>query len=189
MLIDFRRNVKTPDPVIIDGAEVERTCIYTYLGTRLDNKLRFCENVDFIIKKANSRMYCLRKLRSFDVNSNLLSIFYNASVLSILSFGIVCWGGGISVHEKGRLEKIVKKASRIIGENQLSIQNLYDRRLTDKVRQILSDTTHPLYNYFENERIDRSGRLRTPRTNTNRYKTSFIPRAISVYNSEFYQRN
>ena len=92
MIIDFRRNAKKPDPVMIDGAAVERTCVYTYLGTRLDNKLRFFDNVDFIIKKANSRMYCLSKLRSFDVNPKVLSMFYSASVLSILSFGIVCWG-------------------------------------------------------------------------------------------------
>ena len=116
-------------------------------------------------------------------------MFYSASILSILSFGIVCWGGEISGHDKSRLEKIVKKAGRIIGETQLSIEELYDRRLSDKLRHILSDTTHPLYNDFDNNRIDRSGRLRVPRTNTKRYKMSFLPRATYIFNSKFYHRN
>ena len=53
-------------------------------------------------------MYCMRKLRSFGVNSDMIVTFYNAES-SIIIFGSVCWGGNISKLDRGRLEKIVKK--------------------------------------------------------------------------------
>ena len=53
------------------------------------------------------------KLRSFGVSASLLAIFYNAVVCSALKFGVVCWGGNISKHEWGRLEKIVKNKAPI----------------------------------------------------------------------------
>ena len=61
-----------------------------------------------------TRMYCLRKLRSFGVNSDMLVTFYNAVICSIIVYGSVCWGGNISKFDRGRLEKIVKKAGHVV---------------------------------------------------------------------------
>ena len=61
------------------------------------------------------RMYCLRKLRSFGVNSGILVTFYNAVVCSIIVYGSVRWDGNISKFDRGRLEKIVKKAGQVVG--------------------------------------------------------------------------
>ena len=74
-----------------------------------DSKLNWKENINTVLKKMNSRMYCMRKLRSFGVNSDMLVTFYNAVICSIIMFGSVCWGGNISKLDRGRLEKIVKK--------------------------------------------------------------------------------
>ena len=68
-----------------------------------------------MLKKVNTRMYCLRKLRSFGVNSGMLVTFYNAVICSIIVHGCFCWGGNISKFDRGRLEKIVKKAGHIAG--------------------------------------------------------------------------
>ena len=35
-------------------------------------------------------------------------------------FGSVCWGGNISKLDRGRLEKIVKKAGHVVGDNFLT---------------------------------------------------------------------
>ena len=58
----------------------------------------------------------MRKLRSFGVNSDMLVTFYNAVMCSIVMFGSVCWGGNISKLDRGRLEKIVKKAGHFVGK-------------------------------------------------------------------------
>ena len=34
---------------------------------------------------------------------------------TLVMLGSVCWGGNISKHNRGRLEKIVKQASQIVG--------------------------------------------------------------------------
>ena len=67
-----------------------------------------------MLKKLNTRMYCLRKLRSFGVNSVMLVTFDNAVICSIIVYGSVCWGGNISKFDRGRLEKIVKKAGHVV---------------------------------------------------------------------------
>ena len=84
---------------MVIGMEVERVTEYEYLGTVLDSKLNFnANNSDFInkIKKCQSRLYCLRKLQSFHVNTDILCIFYHCFLLleSVLTFkkkSFVCW--------------------------------------------------------------------------------------------------
>ena len=95
---------------------VERVDTYKYLGVVFDRKLNWKENINSVLKKVNSRMYCTRKLRSFGVNSDMLVTFYNAVICSIIMFGSVCWGGNISKLDRGRLDKIVKKAGQVVGK-------------------------------------------------------------------------
>ena len=49
--------------------------------------------------------------------------------------------------------------------------------------QILNDPTHPVRHYFDS--YNRSGRFLLPRTNTNRYKASFLPSVLSVFNENY----
>ena len=66
MIYDFRRaNRKEPEKIVINGLEIERVIEYKYLGEIFDNDLYFSKNEKETIKKANSRLYCLYKLRSF----------------------------------------------------------------------------------------------------------------------------
>ena len=77
-------------------------------------------------------MYCLRKLRSFGVNSDMLVTFYNAVICSRIMFGSVFWGGNISKFDRGRLKNIVKKAGRIVGKPLDSFKTLCEKRLLKK---------------------------------------------------------
>ena len=90
MCIDFRKNQRCPKPVYIKGEATERVDTYKYLGVVFDSKLNWKENINSVLKKVNSRMYCMRKLRSFGVNSDMLVTFYNAVICSIIMFGSVC---------------------------------------------------------------------------------------------------
>ncbi len=130
-------------------------------------------------------MYCMRKLRSFGVNSDMLVTFYNAVICSIIMFDSVCWGGNISKLDRGRLEKIVKKAGHIVGKPLDSLRLYTKRDCTQKLMQILNDPTHPIRHYLDSRRSNMSGRFLLPRTNTNRYKVSFLPSALSVFNENY----
>ena len=73
MIIDFRKNINNPkNPVIIKGKAVDIVGTFKYLGIILDNTISWVQNTDNIVKKTKQRLYCLRKLRSFDVNKILL---------------------------------------------------------------------------------------------------------------------
>ena len=127
----------------------------------------------------------MRKLRSFGVNSDMLVTFYNAVICSIVIFGSVCWGGNISKLDRGRLEKIVTKVGHGVGKSLDSFKILHEKRLYRKLMQILNDPTHPMRHYFDSRRINRSGRFLLARTNTNCYKASFLPSALSVFNDNY----
>ena len=51
MVIDFRKSGgKIPD-LTISGEVVERVENYKYLGTVIDNKMKFDDNTDYVYKK------------------------------------------------------------------------------------------------------------------------------------------
>src|SRR4029434_331089 len=70
-------------PVSIGGVSVEVVKTYKYLGVHLDSKLDWSANIDAIYKKGQSRLYFLRRLRSFNVCNKLLRMFYQSVVASV----------------------------------------------------------------------------------------------------------
>ena len=87
MNIDFRKNPVDPAPIIIENEEVEKVDVFRYLGSFIDNKLNWSENTKQFLSKLNSRLYCLRKLGSFNVNTDILQIFYSATISGVLTSG------------------------------------------------------------------------------------------------------
>ena len=74
---------------------------HEYLSEVFDNKLSWNKNTSHIIKKANRRLFCLRKLRSFSVRTSLPVTLCNAVVCSVLSFGKSFVGEGQPPNSKG----------------------------------------------------------------------------------------
>ena len=77
-------------------------------------------------------------------------------ICSIIMYGSVCYGGDISKFDRGRLEKIVKKAGHVVGMPLDSFKTLYEKRQLKKLTQILNDPTHPMRHYFDSRRSNRS---------------------------------
>ena len=126
MVIDFRKQTKAPDLIVIKENDLERVEIFKYLGVVLDNKLTWKQNTDSIVKKTKPRLYCLRKLRTFNVHNTLLQLFYTSIISSTLTFGLTCWGGNLLKHDKGKLNRIIKTASVVIGKEQEDIGIIYE---------------------------------------------------------------
>ena len=75
---------------------------YRYLGVHLKNRLDWTTNTNAVYKKKMSRLYFLRKLRSFNVCSKMLEIFYQSVMASAIYFAVVCWGSSISARDASR---------------------------------------------------------------------------------------
>ena len=80
MVIDFRKKRTPSQPLRIGGEEVEVVEDYKYLGVTINNRLDWKSNTEAVYKKGMSRLYFLRKLRSFNVCSKMLEIFYQSVV-------------------------------------------------------------------------------------------------------------
>ena len=117
---------------------------YRYIGTVIDNKLSWKQNLKCIIKKTHSCLYRLRKIRSFNVSTELLQMFYTSTVSSVLTFRSACWGGNAAKQDKDRLEKNIKEAEGIVGRKQESLHSAYHRLFTDRLNTSLADEMHPL---------------------------------------------
>ena len=67
MVVDFRGNKPLLIPVCIGGTDIGIVDSYKYLGVVLDNKLEWTTKTETVYKKGLSRLYFLRRLRSFNV--------------------------------------------------------------------------------------------------------------------------
>ena len=148
IIFDFRKARPQYEPVQIKGDNIEIVKKYKYLGTTLDNKLTWIDECAAIVSKARTRMYFLRKLGSLHVDKSILSLFYKSIVESILLFNCVVWFGACRKEDFKKMEAIVKRASKIIGEGRHLEQECKDKIL-QKTKEILANEGHTLYYFYE----------------------------------------
>ena len=80
-----------------------------------------------LFKKAQSRMYFVRRLRSFTICKKLLGIFYQSVVTSVLSYAVACWGGSTSKGDFSRLKKLIRRAGSVVGTKLDPLATVADR--------------------------------------------------------------
>ena len=139
-------------------------------------------HADITYKKSHQRLHFLRKLRNFNVDKTLLTLFYQSFIQSVITFSIVCWYGNLNKNDTARLQRTINTASRIIGSQQPSLAKLYDKFVLSKTRSILADKAHPLFSQYE--LLPSARRYRAVSCKTNRRKLSFIPASITALNRQ-----
>ncbi|KAK0142278.1 RNA-directed DNA polymerase from mobile element jockey [Merluccius polli] len=160
LVVDLRRSKKTPmTPVSILGHNVDFVEHYKYLGVFIDNKLDWTKNTEVLYKKGQSRLYFLRRLRSFNIYRTMLRMFYESTVASAILFAVMCWGSRLRVADANRLNKLIRKASDVLGVELDTLTAVSDRRMLLKLRAILHYGSHPLHNALVIQRSSFSERL------------------------------
>uniref|UniRef100_A0A8C8DHE5 Reverse transcriptase domain-containing protein n=1 Tax=Oryzias sinensis TaxID=183150 RepID=A0A8C8DHE5_9TELE len=182
MVMDFRRKPPASQPLSILGRNVAEAEEYKHLGVTIDNRLSWKSNSTAVYKKASSRLYFLRRLRSFNVCSKMLEIFYQSVVASTLFFSVVCWGGSIPARDSNRLNKLIRRAGSVIGCKMDTFESVMERITLNKLVSIMDNPEHPLHPVLDGQRSSFSNRLRQLRCHTNRFRRSFIPHPIGLYN-------
>ena len=81
-----------------------------------------------------------------------------------------------------KLTRVMKTASRVIGLPVKQLEEIAIAAVMDKLNHIIEDETHPLHEQLV---FNRSGRFRLPKMRTNRFRRSFLPHAMTLYNQEF----
>ncbi|KAK3556653.1 hypothetical protein QTP70_011929 [Hemibagrus guttatus] len=79
IVVDFRRTQSDHSPLNINRSNVEIIKSTKFLGVRLAEDLTWSLNTSSITKKAQQRLYFLRRLRKAHFPPLILTTFYRAS--------------------------------------------------------------------------------------------------------------
>ncbi|KAI4895175.1 hypothetical protein NFI96_005325 [Prochilodus magdalenae] len=148
MVVDFRRTRRDHSPLNIDGSTVEIVKSTKFLGVHLAEDLTWSLNTSTITKKAQQRLYFLRRLRKVHLPPPILTTFYRGTIESILSSCITAWFGNCTASERKSLQRVVRMTEKIIGVSLPTNTNIYTIRCIRKANSIVGDHTHPSQTLF-----------------------------------------
>ncbi len=181
IVVDFRRVHTQHAPLTNNGATVERVSSTKFLGVHITEDLSWTNNTAALAKKAQQRLYFLRKLRRARAPASIMCTFYRGTIESILTSCITVWYGACNASCRKSLQRIVRAAENIVGVSLPSLQDIYSTRLTRKALCIAGDPTHPTHSFFS--LLPSGRRLRSLQARTSRLKDSFIHQAVRKLNS------
>ncbi|KAI4876407.1 hypothetical protein NFI96_004026 [Prochilodus magdalenae] len=150
MIVDMRKERRPHQPLFIRDLEVERVSSFKYLGVHISDDLTWTLNTTYVLKRAQQRLYFLRRLRKFGMSPRILSNFRKNSCIieSILTSCITVWYGSTTVKDRKRLQRVVKTATKITKMAQPSLQSIYNLRVHRRAASIIKDPTHPQHGLF-----------------------------------------
>ena len=146
MIIDFHKKKPILEPIKINNSAVDIMKTYKYLFSIIDDKLNGNKNIEKVYKKANQRMYFVRKLKKCYLDKSIVSMFYKSVVESVLKIGLLNWYGGSSSTARGKVKRIVTSARRF-GCTAPSLEELYHDLMGKKCKDIQSDPSHPEFKF------------------------------------------
>ena len=127
-------------------------------------------------------LYFPRKLNALHIDRNMLFVFSDSFVKSVMMFGLVCWWGNLSVKNREKLNRIYKISCKIAMccTPDTSLEQLYKSRTLQMATKMLSDPTHFLHDHYD--LLPPGWRYRMPTVKIQRALTSFIPSSIKYMN-------
>ena len=112
MRVCFLRESPELSPLVINGQILE--VVYKVLGLIIQSNLKWNDYINSVVSKASKRLYILHVLRRSGIPAEDLVTLYHALVRSFLEYFCVLWHRAISSHHADDLERVQKRALRII---------------------------------------------------------------------------
>ena len=154
MRISFTRQPTVVPNILMDGEVVERVTTAKLLGVIISSDLSWSEHVDFITCKGSKRIYFLCVLRRAGASGDDLLCLYKASVRAGLEYACAVWHTLRSTEQSSRIERLQKRALRIIYPNAS-----YDEALTLSGLETLHARRERIAQNFFNEVLSPEHRL------------------------------
>ena len=193
MVISFN-NIKPDVPhITIQGTQLERVNSVKLLGVHLANDLTWGCHIDYVVGRAQSKMFCLNMLRRSKLSPKDIMGVFCSKIRPILEYAAPVWHGGLTEEQSEALENIQVRACKIAlptmdyesALQQLGLPTLWARRegLCRSLFHKMEDSNDKLHKLLppaqENVRNTRFHmKYRPPKAQTNRFKDSFIPYAL-----------
>ncbi|KAK0145790.1 hypothetical protein N1851_015287 [Merluccius polli] len=171
-----------PQPIYINGTAVERVDTFKYLGVNITKDLTWDCHATAVIKKAQQRLYGLRRLKKFGLRPNTIRDFYRGTIESLLTGSFTAWYGSCTDKDRKALRRVVRTAKNITGCELPSLEDLYTQRCLNIARRIIEDPTHPHKRLFSPLKSRRVKGYKILSARTSRLRNSFFPQAIRLLN-------
>ena len=114
MVICSLRSGPDLTPLRINELPLERVSSHKVLGVTICDTLKWNEHVREIVTKVSRRLCILRVLKRAGIPSSDLINVFHALVRSVLEYACVTWSTSIPVYLKDKIERIQKRALRIL---------------------------------------------------------------------------
>ena len=102
-----------PDTLKILGNDIERVSSYKLLGVYISNDLKWNQHVEYIVKRANKRLYALRLLKKSGLPHTDLVQIYCSLIRSVVEYASPVWAA-LPDYLSDLLEAVQRRALRII---------------------------------------------------------------------------
>uniref|UniRef100_A0A9J8D6D0 Reverse transcriptase domain-containing protein n=1 Tax=Cyprinus carpio carpio TaxID=630221 RepID=A0A9J8D6D0_CYPCA len=144
IVVDFRKVHTQHAPLTINSATVERVSNTKFLGVHITEDLSWTDNIAALAKKAQQRLYFLRKLRRARAPAPIMCTFYRGTIESILTSCINVWYSTCSASCRKTFQRILRAAEKIVGVSLPSLKDIYGTCLTVKpsASQVIPPTRH-----------------------------------------------
>ena len=106
MSISFLRNETAIPRRRIDELSLELVDSFKVLGVTINNKLKWQDNTETIVKKASKRLYVTRVLRRCGLSPSDLLLVYLSLVRSTLEYACPVWHTALPKYLSDKIEKV-----------------------------------------------------------------------------------
>ena len=114
MIVNFLQyRLPITSPMYIGDTPIDQVNSYKLLGLYVTSDLSWNVHIDYICKKANSRLYALRLLKKSGLNTSDLIKIYCSLVRSVLEYVAPVWSN-LPDHLSRKIESLQKRALRIV---------------------------------------------------------------------------
>ena len=201
LIISFMRDSPPPLEISLNNTSLECTEEACILGVWFTQDLGWGKHVDIITQKASSRLFWLKKLKRFGLPTDDLCEFYQGYIRPTLEYAAPVWSPSITARQSMKIERIQKRALRIILGPQytcynealiyLCLPSLENRRKDLSLKFAKSLLCSPIFRSWlpptrseiHARNLKGAHQLCIPLAKTNRYKNSPIPYFTHLLNT------
>ena len=112
MVLGRLANTNLPLPNIASQT-VERVTTYKLLGVHIDSTLSWSTHIEYIIKKATTRLYFLKQLKRAGLPNSHVLHFYITVIRPVLEYCAPVWHYTLTKAQSGSMEAVQKRAMHI----------------------------------------------------------------------------
>ena len=114
MIFNFSKDHQFSTQLKLNGETIETVSSARLLGTILSSNLKWDQNIEDIVKRANGRMQLLRKVAAFNPPIEDLKTIYILFIRSLLEQSAVVWYSSITEENSYDLERLQRPALKVI---------------------------------------------------------------------------